>query len=186
MNTMTKRFRYLFWLLPIGLILISYLAILKDLPSPAKLGNYDVPIATKVYDRSGALLYDIFAGENRTPVPLAQIPKYVQQATIAIEDKHFFEHNGVRITSIIRAGISNLIGSKTGSGGASTITQQLIKNIVVGDEHSYVRKIKEAVMAIRLEKKYTKNEILKGHTFSPVKSPIPKTILENAGGLMPA
>src|SRR5258706_754430 len=76
---------YAFWLLPIALILISYLLIFKDLPSPAKLANYDIPIATKIFDRNGKLLFDIFADQNRTPVALSEIPKYLQEATVSIE-----------------------------------------------------------------------------------------------------
>ncbi len=77
---------YAFWLLPIALILISYLLIFKDLPSPAKLANYDIPIATKIFDRNGKLLFDIFADQNRTPVALSEIPKYLQEATVSIEE----------------------------------------------------------------------------------------------------
>ena len=71
-----KRFLpYLFWLLPIVMVFALYLFIFKDLPSPTKLGVYNVPLATKVYDRYGTLLYDIFADQNRTVVPLSKIPK---------------------------------------------------------------------------------------------------------------
>jgi len=159
MNTMTKRFRYLFWLLPIGLILISYLAILKDLPSPARLGSYDIPIATKVYDRNGVLLYDIFADQNRTPVPLSQIPKYVQQATIAIEDKDFYKHGGISpIGGMVRAIIASVARSKLQ--GGSTITQQLVKSALLTPERTVTRKIKEIILAFWVEMLYPKDKIL--------------------------
>ena len=159
MNTMTKRFRYLFWLLPIGLILISYLAILKDLPSPARLGSYDIPIATKVYDRNGVLLYDIFADQNRTPVPLSQIPKYVQQATIAIEDKDFYKHGGISpIGGMVRAIIASVTRSKLQ--GGSTITQQLVKSALLTPERTVTRKIKEIILAFWVEMLYPKDKIL--------------------------
>ncbi|MFH1790236.1 MAG: penicillin-binding protein [bacterium] len=134
----------------------------KDLPSPDKLIDRNIQQSTKIYDRTGEhLLYEIFNNQKRTLVELDQISDFAKKATIAIEDKHFYEHKGIRIPSIIRAAFNNLIGRKAGSGGASTLTQQLIKNAVVGNEHSYFRKIREAIMAIRLERKYSKDEILK-------------------------
>src|SRR5688572_19764175 len=66
--------KYAFWILPLSIILASYLLIFKDLPSPTSLGRYDIPLATKIYDRNGVLLFDIFADENRTAVPLVEIP----------------------------------------------------------------------------------------------------------------
>ena len=156
---MTKRVRYLFWLLPIGLVLTSYLAILKDLPSPTRLGNYDVPIATKVYDRNGTLLYDIFADQNRTPVPLSQTPKYVQQATIAIEDKDFYKHGGISpVGGMVRAIIASVTGSKLQ--GGSTITQQLVKSALLTPERTVIRKIKEIILAFWVELLYPKDKIL--------------------------
>ena len=134
----------------------------KDLPDPNKLIERKVSQSTKIYDRTGKnLLYEIYQDQKRTLIELNQIPDHAKKATIAIEDKHFYTHKGIRIQSIVRAGVNNLLGRKVGAGGASTLTQQLIKNAVVGDEHSYLRKIKEAVLAIRLEKKYSKDEILK-------------------------
>ena len=109
-----------FWLLPIGLVLISYLVILKDLPSPTKLGNYDVPVATKVYDRNGHLLYDIFADQNRSPIPLTHIPKYLQQATIAIEDKDFYRHGGISpVGGMVRAIVASVTKNKLQGGQPS-------------------------------------------------------------------
>ncbi len=94
-------------------------------------------------------------------VELNQIAPYAVQATIAIEDKTFYEHSGVKLISILRAGFNNLIGRRTGGGGASTLTQQLIKNTIIGNERSIFRKIKEAILALQLEKKYSKDEIIK-------------------------
>ncbi len=156
---MTKRFRYLFWLLPIGLVLISYLVILKDLPSPTKLGNYDVPIATKVYDRNETLLFDIFADQNRTPVALSDIPKYVQQATIAIEDKDFYRHSGISpISGMVRALYATVTGSSLQ--GGSTITQQLVKSALLTPERTVTRKIREIILAFWVEILYPKDKIL--------------------------
>ncbi|MBI2038173.1 MAG: penicillin-binding protein [Candidatus Magasanikbacteria bacterium] len=148
----------------IGTITIAIIS--RDLPDPNKLNDRRVSQSTKIYDRTGEhLLYEVYHNQKRTLVNLDQISDYAKQATVAIEDKHFYEHSGVRVVSIIRAGFNNLIGRKSGSGGASTITQQVIKNTIVGDERrgiwGYFRKIKEAILAVRLEKKYTKDEILK-------------------------
>lgn len=138
--------------------------ISKDLPDPDKLTDptREVAQSTKIFDRTGKeLLYEIYGDKKRTLVELEDIPEYAVQATIAVEDKKFFEHSGVRWISVLRAAVSSALGFKTGGGGASTLTQQLIKNAITGDEHSYSRKIKEAILATRLEKKYSKNEILK-------------------------
>ena len=133
----------------------------KDLPDPNNLSDRQVAQSTKIYDRTGEhILYEIYEGQKRTIISLDDIADYAKKATIAIEDKHFYEHKGIRVISIIRAGVNNLIGSSSGGGGASTLTQQFIKKAVVGEEHSYFRKIKEAILALQLEKKYTKDQIL--------------------------
>lgn len=143
-------------------ITIVFAVVSRDLPNPEKLSERMVAQSTKIYDRTGEhLLYEVYQDQKRTLVELDQIAPLAIKATIAIEDKHFYEHKGVRLLSIFRAGFNNLIGRRAGSGGASTLTQQLIKNTIVGDEHSYFRKIKEAILAIQLEKKYSKDQIMK-------------------------
>ncbi|MBI5449647.1 penicillin-binding protein [Candidatus Gottesmanbacteria bacterium] len=150
---------YTFWLLPMGLILLSYLLVFKDLPSPANLGKYDVPLSTKVYDRNGILLFDIYAQQNRTPVPLSDIPKYVQQATIAIEDKDFYKHNGIDpIRGIIRAMVAT--ATKHQLQGGSTITQQLVKTALLTSERTVTRKVREIILAFWVELIYPKDKIL--------------------------
>lgn len=146
-----------------ALILAILVAVVSSqLPDPDKLTDRVVAQSTKIYDRTGKhLLYEIFSNERRTLVELEEIPTYAIYATIATEDKKFFEHKGVRWVSVLRAGMSNLLGRKEGSGGASTITQQLVKNAIVGNERTLIRKIKEAVLATKIEKTYTKNQILK-------------------------
>ncbi|KKR34822.1 MAG: Penicillin-binding protein, 1A family [Candidatus Magasanikbacteria bacterium GW2011_GWA2_40_10] len=144
----------------IGTITVAWVS--RDLPDPDKINSRQVSQSTKIYDRTGAnMLYEIYQNQKRTLVNLDQIATSTLKATIAVEDKNFYEHGGIQIKSIIRATFNNLIGRKTGSGGASTLTQQLIKNAVVGNEHSVFRKLKEAILAIRLEKKYSKDQILK-------------------------
>lgn len=140
--------------------------ISRDLPDPNKLNDRQVSQSTKIYDRTGEhMLYEVYQNQKRTLVELDKIATSALKATVAVEDKNFYQHGGIQIKSIIRASFNNLIGRKTGSGGASTLTQQLIKNAIVGDERrglaGYFRKIKEAILAIRLEKKYSKDQILK-------------------------
>ncbi|MFA6486155.1 MAG: penicillin-binding protein [Candidatus Magasanikbacteria bacterium] len=159
------------WLIKWGVVGLIFLFVVgtgvviwvsKDLPDPNKLSNREINQSTKIYDRTGThLLYEVYQNQKRTLVDLSNINPLAAKAVIAIEDKYFYEHNGVRVVSILRAGFNNLIGRKTGGGGASTLTQQLIKNVVVGDSYSYLRKIKEAIMALRLEQKFSKDEILK-------------------------
>lgn len=148
-----------FWLLPLGLMFAFYWVILRDLPSPTNLGKYDVPLATKVYDRNGNLLFDIFADQNRSPVPLSDIPKVVRDATIAIEDKNFYKHSGINpIGGLIRALFASLLNRKLQ--GGSTITQQLVKSALLTPERTISRKIKEFVLAPTVELLYSKDKIL--------------------------
>lgn len=150
---------YAFWLLPLAIVILSYLLILKDLPSPAKLGSYDIPLSTKIYDRNGKLLFDIFADQNRTPVPLDQIPKNLQEATIAIEDKDFYRHGGVSpVGGMVRAGWATITGRKLQ--GGSTITQQLVKSALLTPERTITRKMKEIILAFWVEILYPKDKIL--------------------------
>ena len=154
-----NRLRYAFWLLPISFVLISYVLIFKDLPSPTKLAKYDIPLATKIYDRSGKLLFDIFADQNRSAVPLSDIPKFLQQATISIEDKDFYKHQGINpIGGMLRALAATATGRKLQ--GGSTITQQLVKSALLSPERTITRKIKEVILAIWVEALYPKNKIL--------------------------
>lgn len=160
-----RLFKPILTLLALGIIAgaIAVAWISRDLPDPNKLSERQVAQSTKIYDRTGThLLYEISQdqSQNRTTVPLDQISPWATKATVAVEDKYFYEHKGIRLLSIIRAGVNNLLGRASGSGGASTLTQQFIKNAIVGNEHSIFRKIKEAILAIQLEKKYTKSEIL--------------------------
>ncbi len=157
--TWRRRTAYLFWLLPLGLVLASYLLIFKDLPSPTKLGRYDIPLATKIYDRNGKLLFDVFAEQNRSPVPLSDIPLSLRQATIAIEDKNFYQHGGVNpVGGMLRALAATL--SRGQLQGGSTITQQLVKSALLSPERTIIRKVKEIILAFWVERLYPKNKIL--------------------------
>jgi len=133
--------------------------ILRDLPSPDKITtpeNY--PVSTLLYDRNGKLLYEIFADQNRIPINLEDLPKHVTQATLSIEDKNFYKHFGFDIRGIVRAIRTNMKGERIE--GGSTITQQLVKNALLTKEKTISRKVKEGVLAIFTEIKYSKDEIL--------------------------
>lgn len=154
-----KRRKFLFWIFPALFIALFYWFILRDLPSPTKLGRYDVPLATKIYDRKGELLFDIFADQNRSPVPLSDIPKVVRDATIAIEDKTFYKHAGINpVGGIVRALYASVLNKKLQ--GGSTITQQLVKSALLTPERTVTRKIKEFLLAPTVELLYSKDKIL--------------------------
>jgi len=131
----------------------------RDLPTPGKLSASTFSQSTKIFDRNGILLYDIYKDQNRTYVPLDQIAKTVQQATISIEDKDFYKNQGFSITGYLRA-LRNAIFSMHISGGGSTLTQQLVKNTLLTSEQTITRKIKEFILAIQVDRTYTKDQIL--------------------------
>lgn len=130
----------------------------KDLPRPDKVKRSD-GLSTVVLDRNGEKLYDIFEDENRILVKWEDIPQQLKDATIAVEDKDFYKHQGLSRTGIIRA-ILNIFIFHNLQGG-STLTQQLVKNVLLTQERTLPRKIKEAILAIQIERKYTKDDILR-------------------------
>lgn len=133
----------------------------RDLPDPNSLSIREVAQSTKIYDRTGEhLLYEISGDEKRTLVPLEQIPDHVIQATITAEDRKFYDHGGIDFKGIARAIISNITTLNPTGQGASTITQQLVKNAILTNERTYTRKIKEVILALALERRYTKDEIM--------------------------
>ena len=130
----------------------------KDLPSPDRLSSRKVPQSTKIYSRDGVLLYEIFGDERRTLVELSDIPETLKQAAISVEDKDFYRHKGFDVFGIIRASFRVARGSTLQSG--STITQQVVKNTLLTPEQTITRKIKELILSIELERKYSKDQIL--------------------------
>ncbi|MEK7160356.1 MAG: transglycosylase domain-containing protein [Patescibacteria group bacterium] len=136
----------------------TFYVFLNSLPNPKQLSGREIPQTSKIYDRNGILLYQIYANENRTLVNLNSIPANLKNATIAIEDKDFYKNPGIDINAIIRASIANLSGRPIQ--GGSTITQQLIKSTLLTPEKTIKRKIKEIILAFWAEKIYSKNEIL--------------------------
>lgn len=142
----------------VGLGIISFWISTFQMPDLKSFEERTVSQSTKIYDRTGqVLLFDLNRDIKRKVVPLEEISAYVKNATIAIEDTDFYQHGGIKIKAIIRAVIANLTG---GTGGGSTITQQVIKNSLLTSERAISRKLKEWVLAIRLEKIMTKDEIL--------------------------
>lgn len=146
-------------LLIIGFIAASALFAwyARDLPSPAKLAEKTAS-STVLYDRNGKVIFELYEDRNRVPVEFKNISPYLKQGTVAIEDKEFYEHKGVSQMGILRAFFS--IVFKGDVQGGSTLTQQLIKNNLLSTEQTLSRKIKEAILASEVEKRYTKDEIL--------------------------
>jgi penicillin-binding protein 1C len=141
--------------------LVFYLQILRDLPSPQKLEDFQsTALSSHIYDRNGILLYKIYRDENRTYVRLDELPKHVYQASISIEDKDFYSHGGVSIVSGILRAIKDTYINRRGLQGGSTITQQLVKKTLLSDERTITRKMKELILAIEVERRFDKNKIL--------------------------
>ena len=135
-----------------------YFWLIKDLPDPNHLITREPVVSTKIYDRHGQLLYKIYRNQNRTLVNLKEVPLSLIQATIAIEDAEFYQHRGFSFKGIIRALFKNLKGDKLY--GGSTITQQLVKNALLSPQRTLKRKIKEMILSLVVERKFTKDEIL--------------------------
>ncbi len=135
-----------------------YFSIIKDLPTPSKLRS-SVALSTHIYDRNGKLLYEIYRTQNRTPVRLKDLPPYVYQATIAIEDKNFYHHHGISVVGGIIRALKDTVEKGYLQGG-STITQQLVKTALLTPERTIRRKIKEIILALWTERIYSKNQIL--------------------------
>ncbi|OGK20636.1 hypothetical protein A3C23_05580 [Candidatus Roizmanbacteria bacterium RIFCSPHIGHO2_02_FULL_37_13b] len=138
-----------------------YVVILKDLPNPQGLKNYKViPVSSEIMDRNGKLLYDIFDKENRIPIRIKDLPEYVKQATIAIEDKEFYKHGGISLVGGMIRALKDTIILRKGLQGGSTITQQLVKSALLSPERTVTRKIKEVILALWTEQILKKDEIL--------------------------
>ncbi len=148
------------WILGGGTVLFLFFYIFWQLPNPYKLKDYRaVPLSTHIYDRNGKLLYEIYKEQNRSPIKLKELPPFVSQATIAIEDKDFYRHGGISIVGGILRAAKELVVSRKLQGG-STITQQLIKSALLTPERTIRRKIREVILATWAERIFSKNEIL--------------------------
>lgn len=147
-------------MMALALCIGVFFFIFKDLPSASSLRNLKaIPFSTHMYDRNGKLLYEIYKDQNRTPIKLKDLKPYVYQAAVAIEDKDFYKHKGVSLTSGILRALKEIVFKQSLQGG-STITQQLVKNALLSSERTIRRKLREIVLAISVEKQFSKEEIL--------------------------
>ena len=140
-------------------LVITWLATMQ-LPDFNNFENRDVANSTKIYDRTGKIvLYNIHDNVRRTAIPIEDISPYIKQATISIEDAHFYEHYGFRPTSFIRAILANLTSGGYAQGG-STIDQQVVKNALLTREKTISRKLKEIILSVKLDRELPKDTIL--------------------------
>src|SRR5579871_3459766 len=145
-----------------GLVIAFYLwQITRDLPSLEALENYQPPVTTRVYAGDGTLLGE-YARERRIFVPIAFVPKLVIDAFTSAEDRNFFSHPGIDPSGIIRAAAKDVINvlEHRRLEGASTITQQVAKNILLNSEVKFSRKVREAILAVRIDSSFPKQKIL--------------------------
>lgn len=137
----------------------SYQNIIDDLPEISTLTSGKQNMTTKILDRYNHLLFEIYEDENRTPVALSAVSQDLINATLAIEDRNFYHHRGFDLKAIVRAVQANRQSGSYSQGG-STITQQLVKLRLLTREKSFIRKIKELILSILVEKQFSKSEIL--------------------------
>jgi len=143
----------------LGAGMYYYIRLTRDLPQISRIGDYRPKGVTEIYSEDGALLAELYE-EKRYPVSFEEIPLVVRNAFLAAEDSNFYEHPGIDVISIFRAVYTNLRHKGSKKQGASTITQQVVKSLLLTREKTYTRKAKEAILAYRLEKSLTKDEIL--------------------------
>jgi len=154
---MTERPRLkpiLFFLAILGI----FIWLFWEIPLPTSLSSKQYPVSTKLFDRNGKLIYEIFLDKRRTPIKIDEIPEYVKTSTIAIEDKDFYKHFGFSTTGIVRAAYNTVFKQKLQ--GGSTLTQQLVKNVLLSPERTIRRKIREFVLTLVVEAIYSKDQIL--------------------------
>ncbi len=150
---------FAFILVVFGSIASSVLLVViaKDLPRPDRIVRKE-GFATKVYDRNGKLIYDVFENQKRTSVQLYEIPQPLREATVAIEDKDFYKHGGFDPKGYLR--IVYYLFVRQRLQGSSTLTQQLVKNVLLTSERTVIRKVKEFILSLEIESKYSKDQIL--------------------------
>ena len=141
-----------------GILVGAFFAFTRDLPQIQSLESFRPHAVTRIYSANKVVLDEIYL-EKRDPIPLKQIPPYLKSALVATEDRKFYKHSGVDVKGIARAIIKDIKAGKFVE-GASTITQQLAKTLFLTPRKTIVRKVKEAILAFQLERRYTKDEIL--------------------------
>src|SRR5215218_2285132 len=137
----------------------GYWVFSKDLPDHAQLANYQPPVMTRVHAADGSLIAE-YARERRLYVPIQAVPKLVISAFLSAEDKNFYRHAGIDPEGVVRAILANVRSGGRREQGASTITQQVAKNFLLTNERTYERKIREALIALRMESTFSKDKIL--------------------------
>lgn len=146
-----------------GMVLVGFLLIWVStfkIPSLDTIEERKVSQSTKIYDSTGKiLLYDVFQNTKRTIVPIDEVSQYIKDATISIEDKDYYEHAGFKPTSFLRAVIVNTLSAEYSQGG-STITQQVVKNSILIGDKTITRKLKEIVLALKLNRTLSKDQVL--------------------------
>lgn len=148
-----------FFLVLLGSIFSGILLVVvaKDLPRPDRIVRKE-GFATKIYDRNDKLIYDVFGEQKRTSVQLYEVPSALREATVSIEDKDFYKHSGFDPKGYLR--IVYYLFVRHRLQGSSTLTQQLVKNVLLSSERTIVRKVKEFILALEIESKYSKDQIL--------------------------
>ena len=141
----------------IAFIFLLFLWYSKDLPEPGKIKRSS-GYSTVIYDRNDKVIFEMYKDENRIPVKLSEMSPFLKKATISIEDKDFYRHSGFSLRGYLRAILSSLIKRRVE--GGSTLTQQLVKTVLLSSERTFTRKIKEFVLASEIERRYSKDEIL--------------------------
>ena len=157
-------FNFFFWAFVVGVATLAVLILIygNDLPDYKKLATYAPPVATRLYAADGSLLIE-YAEERRVFIDYADLPPQLVNAFIAAEDQNFWTHPGIDVQGVVRAVANNtlrMFGANTTLSGASTITQQVAKNFFLTSERTISRKIKEAILALRLERAFSKEHIL--------------------------
>jgi 1A family penicillin-binding protein len=151
------------WLVVLAVVLVVYVGFIyftTELPAPNEMGNFNIAESTKLYDRTGEVVfYEIYKEEKRTLVSAEEIPDIVREATLSIEDSSFYYHGAFDTRGIVRALFVNLIRGRVAQGG-STITQQLARNVFLSPEKTITRKLREIILATKLERSFSKDEIL--------------------------
>jgi len=138
----------------------AFAYIAKDLPNPGAVNKRVIVESTKIYDRTGShLLYEVHGEEKRTIIPFSDMPDVLKYATISLEDQDFYQHQGIKLTSIVRSILKDVIQLEKSQGG-STITQQFVKNSLLSNEKTLTRKVKEVILSLEMETKFSKDEIL--------------------------
>lgn len=141
----------------IVIFFVAFAWVSRNLPKPGEVVRRE-GFSTKILDRNGKLLYDLFDDERRNPINISQVPEALKQATVAVEDKDFYKHQGFDMWTIVRIPY-NIVFRQRVIGG-STLTQQLVKNALLTNERSVTRKFKEFVLSLQIERKFTKDQIL--------------------------